>query len=144
MPPSMSQKLGPLGLQAKKLTEQIAKEGKAWLGARIFVEIHAQNRQATIHFKPGTSTYIIKEMGGFVTRDRKKEKLPNRTGNITFDQVLKVARLVDEEGKTLSKTFEGTVKQVIGTCLTVGCTIDGLSPKDITAKVNSGEYTCSK
>ena len=80
------------------------------MGARIFVEIHAQNRQAKVVFKPGTSTYIIKEMGGFVKRDRKKEKLPNRTGNITFDQVLKVARIVEEEGKSLSKTFEGTVK----------------------------------
>ncbi len=49
-------------------------------------------------------------MGGFVPRDRKKEKLPNRTGNITFDQVLKVARLVESEAKSQSKTFEGTVK----------------------------------
>ncbi len=83
-------------------------------------------------------------MGGFAARDRKKEKLPVRTGNITFDQVLKVARLIDEEGKSLSKTFEGTVKCVLGTCLSVGCTVDGMSPKDVTAKVNSGEYTCSK
>ena len=49
-------------------------------------------------------------MGGFVPRDRKKEKLPNRTGNITFDQVLKVARLMEDEGKSNSGSFEGTVK----------------------------------
>jgi hypothetical protein len=40
-------------------------------------------------------------MGGFGgERDRKKVKLPPRSGNITFDQVLKVARIVEAEGKS--------------------------------------------
>ena len=55
------------------------------MGARIFVEIHCQNRKATIVAKPGTTAYIVKEMSGFVDRDRKKEKLPARSGNISFD-----------------------------------------------------------
>lgn len=110
----------------------------------MFIEIHAQNRNATIKVRPGTSAYLIKEMGGFIPRDRKKEKLPMRSGNITFDQVLKVARLVEDEKKSNSKTFEGTVTQVLGTCLTLGCTVDGQGPKEITKKVKSGEYKCSK
>lgn len=57
---------------------------------------------------------------------------------------MKVARLVEDEGKSQSKTFAGTVKQVLGTCMTVGCTVDGVSPKDITTKVNNGEYKCEK
>jgi len=44
-------------------------------------------------------------MSGFVNRDRKKEKLPQRSGNITFDQVLKIARLIEADGRSLSKTF---------------------------------------
>jgi len=56
------------------------------MGARIFLEIHAQNRAAKIIARPGTSAYIIKEMGGITgERDRKKVKLPPRSGNITFD-----------------------------------------------------------
>ena len=106
----MSQKLGPLGLNAKKIGEQILKDCKQWEGARVFVEIHAQNRQATVKVKPGVSAYIIKEMGGFVPRDRKKEKLPSRSGNINFSQVLKVARLMEDEGKSNSADFKGTVK----------------------------------
>ena len=139
LPPSMSQKLGPLGLNAKKVGDDIAAACKDWLGIRVFVEIHAQNRNATIHVKPGTSAYIVKEMGGNVARDRKKEKLPARTGNITFDKVTKIAKIMEDEGKSQSKEFVGTVKQVLGTCLSVGCTVDGQSPKVITQKLNSGE-----
>ena len=139
LPPSMSQKLGPLGLNAKKIGEDIAKNCKEWLGVRVFVEIHAQDRKATIKVLPGTSAYIVKEMGGAIPRDRKKEKLPSREGDIGFDKVLKIARIIHDDGRSLSKEFSGTVKQVLGTCLSVGCTVDGESPKVVTAKVNSGE-----
>ena len=96
----MSQKLGPLGIKAKDLGTQIAKDCKEWLGARIFIDIECQNRKATVIPRPGTSAYIVKEMGGFVDRDRKKEKLPARSGNISFDQVLKIARLIESDGKS--------------------------------------------
>ena len=81
--------------------------------------------------KPGISAMVIKEMGGAVARDRKKEKLPNRTGNIDFKKVVQIAKLLHET-KTMSKTLEGSVKQVLGTCLSVGCLVDNKSPKEIT------------
>ena len=137
----MSQKLGPLGLNAKKVGEDIAKACEPYKGIRVFVEIHAKDRAATIVVKPGVSALIIKEMGGSVTRDRKKEKLPNRTGNISFDKVIKIAKVLHET-KSLAKTFEGSVTQVLGSCLSVGCKVDGQSPKDITAKIKSKELQC--
>lgn len=141
----MSQKLGPLGLKAKDITTAIDKDCKAWAGARIFIELHAQNRACKVVAKPGTSAYIIKEMGGVGgERDRKKVKLTPRTGNITFDQVLKVARIVETEGRSQSRQFDGTVKQVLGTCLSVGCTVDGKNPKAIRDMINQGELVCNK
>ena len=137
--PSLSQKLGPLGLNAKKVNEDIVKATEPWKGIRVFVEIHAQNRAATIKVHPGTSAYIVKEMGGAVARDRKKEKLPNRSGNIPFAKVLTIAKMIHEEGRSMSKTLAGTVKQVLGTCLSIGCTVDGENTKIVTQKINAGE-----
>lgn len=138
LPPSMSQKLGPLGLNAKKVGEDIAKACEPFKGLRVFIEIHAKDRAATIKVIPGISALIIKEMGQAIGRDRKKEKLPNRTGNITFDKVVKIAKTLHDT-KSLAKTFEGSVTQVLGSCLSVGCKVDGKSPKEITAQVKSGE-----
>ena len=142
LPPYMSQKLGPLGLNAKKVGEDIAKACEGFKGLRVFVEIHAQNRAATIKVCPGVSALIVKEMGGSVARDRKKEKLPNRSGNIKFEQVLSIARVL-HESKTLAKTFEGSVTQVLGSCLSVGCKVNGKSPKDITKEVKEGKLKCA-
>ena len=35
--------------------------------------------------------------------------------------------------------FEGSVKEILGTAVSLGATVDGKSPKDITAAINSGE-----
>jgi large subunit ribosomal protein L12e len=38
----------------------------------------------------------------------------------------------------------GTVKEVLGTCVSLGCTVDGKSPKEITAAINAGEKDVPK
>ena len=35
--------------------------------------------------------------------------------------------------------FEGTVKEILGTCVSLGCTVDGKSAKEVTAGVVNGE-----
>ena len=51
----MGQKLGPLGLQAKKVNEDVIKLGAVWKGIRLPVELHCQDREAKVHFKPTVS-----------------------------------------------------------------------------------------
>ena len=39
----------------------------------------------------------------------------------------------------MAKTYAGTVKQVLGTCLSMGCTVDKLNAKKVIEKINNGE-----
>ena len=41
--------------------------------------------------------------------------------------------------KSLSKDLGGTVKEVLGTAFSVGCQVDGRSPKDVSDDIASGE-----
>ena len=54
-----------------------------------------------------------------------------------MDQIIDIAKKVHE--KSYAREFSGTVKQVLGTALSIGCTVDGKSPKDVTAAVEAGE-----
>ena len=47
-----------------------------------------------------------------------------------------------DAGKSMAIDFEGTCKEIIGTCVSLGCTIDGKSPKEITSLIKSGEMKC--
>lgn len=42
----------------------------------------------------------------------------------------------------MAKELLGTIKEVVGTCLSIGCTIEGSSPKDIIRQINDGEIAC--
>jgi hypothetical protein len=41
--------------------------------------------------------------------------------------------------KSLSKSLKGGVKEILGTAFSVGCQVDGRSPKDISDDIESGE-----
>lgn len=50
-------------------------------------------------------------------------------GNVTLDQVIDIARAMRE--RSMARTLAGTVKEMLGTCNSVGCTVNGQSPRDI-------------
>lgn len=43
------------------------------------------------------------------------------------------------ENKSLARELTGTVKEILGTAFSVGCQVDGRSPKDISDDIASGE-----
>lgn len=100
------------------------------------VQLKCQNRAAEIIVQPSSSALLIKELGGY-ERDRKKVKNVTHKGNLTLEQVKKVAKVIEE--KSMARNFAGTVKQVLGTCLSLGCTVDKQGPRQIIAKIKNGE-----
>jgi large subunit ribosomal protein L12e len=141
-PKTFSQKTGKLGVQVKQIDDDLKKVAAEYKGIRVTSEIHVQNKAFVIKFKPGVTPLIVKAMGDYV-RDRQKQKLVNRSGNISFDEVIKISKWMESEGKSRAKTFKGSVKQVLGSCLSVGCTIDGKSAKQVTKEVEEGILKCN-
>ena len=106
-----------------------------WKGLKITVKLTVVNRQATVYFDyiclieqvevvPSASSLIIRELNE-PPRDRKKDKnsmmidneinnIVKHSGNITLDQVIKVAKILRE--RSYANKLSGTVKEVLGTC----------------------------
>merc|ERR1719189_1577688 len=110
-------------------------------GLRCTVKLIIQNRQAQIEIIPSAATYIIKALDE-PERDRKKEKHPEHDGNLTLDQIYDIARKMRE--KSMAHKFSGTVKEILGTCVSVGCTVEGESPTDIQEAIDDGSVVPSK
>uniref|UniRef100_A0A915K9Z7 Large ribosomal subunit protein uL11 n=1 Tax=Romanomermis culicivorax TaxID=13658 RepID=A0A915K9Z7_ROMCU len=120
----------------KKVGEDIAKATADWKGLKITVKLTIQNRQAKVEVVPSAASLIIKELKE-PPRDRKKQKNIKHSGNLTIDQVINIARTM--RPRSMAKQLEGTVKEILGTCQSVGCTIEGQHPHDIVEKIRSGE-----
>merc|ERR1711931_161897 len=136
---SLAPKIGPLGLSPKKVGDDIAKATGDWKGLKITVKLTIQNRQATISVVPSAASLIIKALKE-PARDRKKVKHVQHNGDITIDNVYEIARTMRE--RSIARKFEGTVKEILGTAQSVGCTIDGEHPHDVIDQINDGEIEC--
>lgn len=133
---SLAPKVGPLGLSPKKVGDDIAKATADWKGLKITVKLVIQNRNAQIEVVPSAASLIIRALKE-PPRDRKKVKHVKHNGNITFDDVITIARAM--RPRSMAKQLSGTVKEILGTCNSVGCTIDNNNPQDLIKQINSGE-----
>jgi large subunit ribosomal protein L12e len=142
-PPSnavLSAKLTPFGCNPKKAGEEISKNTKEFTNIRIYVRLSIQAREIKqVELMPTCSALIIKELKEPVRQRRKvKGAIYKHTGNLSFEQVKNIAKKMSH--KTLAREFKGTVKEVLGSCLAVGITVDGKSPKEVTKEVDNGQH----
>lgn len=144
----------------KKVGDDIAKATGDWKGLKITVCLTIQNRQATISVVPSAASLIIKALKE-APRDRKKVKnskfdnsfvcvhlwcanvnvqqifsLVKHNGNISFDDILAIARTM--RPRSMARELSGTVREILGTAQSVGCTVDGRPPHDIIDDINDG------
>ena len=138
-PPNMATlapKLGPLGMPPKRVADTIQAATKDWMGLKITCKLFIQNRQPRVECVPSAAGLLIKALKEPV-RDRKKDKNILHDGNLSMDSILAVARQM--RPKSASRTFAGTVTEVLGTANSLGCTVDDQKPKDLQAQIKSGD-----
>ncbi|KAF9932018.1 60S ribosomal protein L12 [Linnemannia zychae] len=128
--------VGASSALAPKIGEDIAKATQDWKGLRVTVQLTIQNRQAQVSVVPSASSLVIKALKE-APRDRKKEKNIKHNGNISLDDVIEIARIM--RPKSLARELSGTVKEILGTAFSVGCTVDGQNPKDLGDAIDAGE-----
>merc|ERR1712003_398119 len=113
---SLAPKIGPLGLSPKKIGDDIAKAtGKDWKGLRVTVRLTVQNRKATVDVVPSAGALVIRAL-----KEPLREMRP----------------------RSCAKFFSGTVKEILGTCYSVGCTVDRKHPTEVQKMIDDGEIVC--
>jgi len=128
--PPLGPALGPLGLNINEVVGKINQETSKFAGMRVPVTISVTDpatRKYVISVgTPPASSLILKEAGA---EKGSADPLHTKVGNITMEQVKKIADM--KHGSTLSKEPVDTMKEIIGTAVSVGVTIDGRDPREI-------------
>lgn len=130
---ALAPKCSPIGMPPKKVGEDIQKATKDWKGLKVEVEIRIQNKQSTVTVLPTAAPLILKALKE-PARDRKKTKNVLHNGKLKLADVIGIAKLMRE--KSFSAEFSGTVKEILGTCVSVGCTVDGKDPRAVQKEID--------
>merc|ERR1719198_1526748 len=134
---TLAPKVGPLGLSPKKVGEDIQKATMDYKGLKVTVKLIIQNRQAKVEMVPSASTLVIKALNEPI-RDRKKgPKDIEHDGDIELDKIIEIARVM--RPRSMACELSGTVREILGTAQSVGCTVNGEDPHDIIEQIRDGE-----
>jgi len=136
---TLAPKVGPLGLAPKKVGDDIAKATTDWKGLKVTCKLTIKNRVATVEVVPSAAALIIRALKE-PPRDKKKEKNVKHNGDISWPVLLDIAKLMRHRSQ--AREFSGTVKEILGTCVSVGCKVDGQNPRELQTKITKGELEC--
>ncbi len=133
--PPLGPAIGPLGLNVKQVVDEINKATKDYAGLEVPVKLIVQDdRSFDIEVGIPPVTALVKRELGIEKGSHNPGIEP--VGDLTIDQIKNIAEIKQEE--FLSYDFKSAVKEVLGTCVTIGVTIDGKDPKQVQKEINEG------
>ena len=136
--PPLGPALGPLGLNVLAVVKKINELTGPYSGMKVPVTVSVDTETKEFEVSvgmPTVSALIVKELG--IEKGSGTPKT-QKVGNLTFEQLVRVTKL--KQGELLSKTFKGAVKEVAGTCVSMGVTIDEKDPGDVQRAIDEGVY----
>jgi large subunit ribosomal protein L11 len=135
--PPIGPALGPLGVNTMDIVNAINQETKHLEGIEIPIKIHIDSKKKfSIELgSPQTSALIKKELNLKKGASKVNEEV---AGNLTFDQVLKIVNA--KYSQLVSKSKKSSVKEILGSCRSMGINVDNLPAQEIINKVNLGEF----
>jgi len=136
--PVISQQLGPLGINLGKVISDVNEATKSFSGTKVPVEIDVDVKTKTYKikvFSPPVSELIKKELS---LEKGSGEAGKFKAGNIAFERVLFVAKT--KLPNLLAKDLKRAIKQVVGTCASLGVLIDNKEAKDVEKEIDEGKY----
>ncbi len=134
----MGTTLGPLKINIGDVVNKINEKTKDFSGMQVPVKVIVDTETKEFKIEVGTpsaSQLLLKEINV-----KKGSKTPKTEiiGDISFDKIVKVARAKKDD--MASYKLKSQVKEVLGTCVSMGITVDGMNPKEVIKKVDAGEY----
>lgn len=134
--PPLGPAIGPLGLNVKDVVDRINSATKDYDGLSVPVKIIVQDdRSFEIEVGvPPVSALVKKELG--VEKGSSKAG-SEFVGNLSIEQITKIAKI--KRSEVLSYDLKSAVKEVLGTCASMGVTVEGKNPKDVQREIDEGK-----
>ena len=135
--PPLGPALGPLGVNMKAVLEKVNEMTKEFNGIQVPIKITIDDKKAfTIKVGiPPTSALIKQELKIESGSGTPNEKI---VGNLTIKGLAKIARLKRED--SLAKNVKNVAKEIVGTCSSLGVTIENMRAKDAIVAINGGKF----
>jgi large subunit ribosomal protein L11 len=136
--PPLGPALGPLGVNIMQIINTINEKTKEFDGMKVPVKVIIDSKTKDFEIEVGTppaASLILKELG---LEKGSGSAGTHKIGDLTVDQAIKVAKM--KYDNLLGRELKQKTKEIIGTCVSAGITVEGKTPQEIQKAIDEGEF----
>ena len=133
--PPIGPALGPMEVNIMDVVNAINESTKSFEGMKVPVKILVDTKSKSFTIEVGTppaSALILNKIGA-----QKGSSGGKRVGNLSLQDVMEVAKM---KQNLLGSDLKAQVKEIIGTCVSMGVSVEGKNPQEIQRQLQTGEY----
>ena len=136
--PPLGPALGPMGVNIGQVVSDINKKTSSFAGmqvpVKIFIDRETKEYEITIGTPPAS---------GLIKKEANLEKASGKAkhemvADILIEQIIKIAKM--KETATLGKTLKEKVKEIVGTCQSMGILVEGKPAKETMRDIEAGMF----
>ena len=136
--PPLGPALGPLGVNVVAIVNRINELTKDYAGMKVPVKISVNPEDKTFEVTVGTPT-----ISALIVSELKIEKgsgspKATKVGDLKLDGALRIAKV--KQAQLLAKNLKLAVKEVLGSCVSMGVTVEGRDPREVQKEIDEGKY----
>ena len=136
--PPLGPALGPLGVNVMMIVNKINELTKDYAGMKVPVKVAVDPETKEFEVSVGTPTasaLIVSEL-----KIEKGSGTPStaKVGNLNMEQVLRITKIKHHE--LLAKNLKVAAKEILGSCVSMGVTVDGKDPREVQREIDEGKH----
>jgi len=136
--PPLGPALGPLGVNVVAIVNKINELTKDYAGMKVPVKVLVNPDDKSFEVSVGTPT-----VSALIVSELKIEKgsgtpKANKVGNLSMEQAVRIARL--KIPQLLAKNLKLAVKEVLGSCVSMGVTVEGKDPREVQKEIDEVNF----
>ncbi|MFC6757597.1 MULTISPECIES: 50S ribosomal protein L11 [Haloarcula] len=135
--PPLGPELGPTPVDVQAVVQDINDQTEAFDGTEVPVTVeYDDDGSFTIEVGVPPTAELVKDEAGFDTGSGEPHE--EFVANLTVDQVMQIAE--QKQSDLLAYDLKNAAKEVVGTCASLGVTIEGNDPREFKERIDGGEY----
>ncbi len=136
--PPLGPALGPLGINIMLVVTKINELTKDYAGMKVPVKVavDVENKQFEVSVGvPTAAALVVSEL-----KVEKGSGTPHsaKVGNLSIEQIVRIAKI--KRAELLAADLKSATKEILGTCISMGVTVEGKDPRQVQKEIDEGEY----
>jgi len=136
--PPLGPSLGPLGVNVVAIVNKINEVTKDFAGMKVPVKIVVDPETKEFEVTVGTPTTSALIVSALKIQKGSGSPKEEKVGDLTIQQVVDIAK--KKQVEVLAKSLKLATKEILGSCVSMGVTVENKDPREVQKAINEGTY----